>query len=393
MEDRGLRPGQKRTPGRSRGVPSGCRLSRQMRRCRECVHLKIQLHHAYLAGHFLVARKSQERKDHKQESAPRPRPRRKGEDPMSVLRSRFLPCAIGAGMLIASIAIWVDSSAGAVAAGGAIRLPKSAIGEQMAPRLSATTAPLAKPAGYKVVKAGPFNSPGGAQTMGEAICPGTEVPVSGGAVTSPAGSNDPAFYATINSSYPFKHDWVVYVNTSSSSGADADFEVYAVCVDKVSSYTIVSSGAVDNPAGSSTLATATCPSNLALLGGGATSASSSVNVSLGVDAPTSNSWRAVQNNGSTSDSSINAYAICETQPSGYSEPSAGAIAEIPNGAVSPGTVDCPSGTLPLSGGNFNGTVMGLDLGSTFPAGYDWVVFMNNGSGGSQPEVTIAVCAS
>jgi hypothetical protein len=229
--------------------------------------------------------------------------------------------------------------------------------------------------------------------MGEATCPGTEVPVSGGVLPSPAGSDDPALYASVNSSYPARHTWVIYVNTSSSSGADADFEVYAVCIDKTSSYTIVSSGAVDNPAGSSTLATATCPTNLVLVGGGGLSGSSSVDVSIGVDVPTSNSWRAGQNNGSTSDTSINAYAICESQPSGYSEPSGGTLAEIPNGADSPEALDCPSGSLPLSGGDFAGATLGLDLSATFPSGHDWVVFMNNGSGSSQPLVTIAVCAS
>ena len=288
---------------------------------------------------------------------------------MRVFRLRLLPCAIGLGLVLASIAMAVGTSAEAISASPHIDSSKSHVKvEQSAPALSASSTPLAKPAGYKVVTAGPFNSPGGAQTMGEATCPGKEVPVSGGALPSPVGSNDPFNYASINSSYPAKHTWVVYVNTSNSSGADADFEVYAVCIDKSSSYTIVSSGAVDNPAGSSTLATATCPSNLALVGGGALSSSSSVDASLGADVPTSNTWRVVQNNGSISDSSINAYAICETQPSGYSEPSAGAIAEIPNGVESTGPVDCPSGSFPLSGGDFNGVSLGLDLERDVPCG-------------------------
>ena len=308
---------------------------------------------------------------------------------MRVSRLRFLACALATSLLLACIAAFVETSAGAESAGN----PAIPFGKvvKAARAVSGAVVPLAKPAGYKIVKAGPFNSPSNTQSQATVLCPGTEVPVGGGALISPAGSNNPVLFASINSSYPLSHEWVVDVNTNSSSGADADFDVYAVCVDAIASYSIVNSGLVDNPPGSSNLATATCPSNRALVGGGAFSNSGDVNVNVGVDTPTGSTWRVVMNNGSTQDTRFVAYAVCEKQPAGYSEPFT--ITTVPSGAESPLGADCPSGSVPLSGGVFTGAVMNLDLSSSFPSGPDWVTFMNDGDSNSWPFETIVVCAA
>ena len=255
---------------------------------------------------------------------------------------------------------------------------------------AASLAP-AVPAGYKLVKAGPLDAPGGSQSQAIVQCPGSEVPVGGGAMVSPSGSNDPVLFASINSSYPLSHEWVVDVNTSGSSGADASFEGYAICVNSVSSYTVVNSGLMSNPAGASTLATATCPGKTALVGGGAFSSSTNISVNVGVDAPTSSTWRVIMNNGSAAAASVTAYAVCEKKPSGYSEPFT--ITTVVSGAETPLGVDCPKGTVPLSGGEFGGGVMNLDISSSFPSGPDWVTFMNDGDSNNWPFETIAVCAS
>lgn len=97
------------------------------------------------------------------------------------------------------------------------------------------------------------------------------------------------------------------------------------------------------------------------------------------------------NNGSPQDTSVVAYAVCEKQPSGYSEPFT--IQTVPSGAETPLGADCPSGSVPLSGGDFTGGVMNLDLSSSFPSGNDWVTFMNDGDSNSWPFETITVCAS
>jgi hypothetical protein len=56
-------------------------------------------------------------------------------------------------------------------------------------------------------------------------------------------------------------------------------------------------------------------------------------------------------------------------------------------------VDCPAGTFPLSGGDFTGAVLSLNLSSSFPSGYDWVTFLNDGDSQTWPFETVAVCAS
>jgi hypothetical protein len=94
----------------------------------------------------------------------------------------------------------VGSRAGAIPAKGAVHFHRAA---KSGPSLSSDMVPLAKPPGYKIVQAGPFNSPSDTQTLGKATCPSSEVPVGGGALTSPVGTNNPTLFANINSSYPF----------------------------------------------------------------------------------------------------------------------------------------------------------------------------------------------
>ena len=307
---------------------------------------------------------------------------------MRVLRARVLACLVVAGLLLAGITGSSGNTSEVIAAKGHVQFYKPQI---PARPLSSNALPLVMPAGYKIVKAGPFNAPSDTQTLGKVACPGTEVPVGGGVLTSPVGSNNPLLFANINSSYPFDNSWFVDVNTSSGSGADADFDVYAVCIDKVASYSVVSSSLVDNPAATLTLATASCPTNRVLIGGGAFSNSSNVAVNINADFPAGTTWRVVMDNSSTADASLGAYAICEKQPSGYSQQNS--IQTVPSGVETPLAVDCPAGSLPLSGGDFTGAVSGLDLSSSLPSSYDWVTFMNDGNSESWPFETIVVCAA
>jgi hypothetical protein len=197
----------------------------------------------------------------------------------------------------------------------------------------------------------------------------------------------PTSTARIHSATP----WIVDLNTSSNSGADADFDVYAVCIDKVASYSVVSSSLVDNPAGASTLATVSCPANRVLIGGGGFSNNTNVAVNLSLDFPSGNTWRAVMENGSASDAAMGAYAVCEKQPSGYSEQNS--VGTVPSGAEMPLAVDCPAGSFPLSGGDVGASVLTLNLGASFPSSYDWVAFMNDGDSQHWPFETVVVCAS
>ena len=47
----------------------------------------------------------------------------------------------------------------------------------------------------------------------------------------------------------------------------------------------------------------------------------------------------------------------------------------------------------MSGGNFTGAVLSLNLSSSFPSGYDWVTFLNDGDSQTWPFEKVAVCTS
>jgi hypothetical protein len=255
-------------------------------------------------------------------------------------------------------------------------------------------APFTKLAGYKIVQAGPFNAPGGQQAEGVATCPGTEVPVGGGVLPSPVGDDNSTLFASVNSSNPDGSAWHVDVNTLASNG-DAAFDVYAVCIDHTKSYSVVTSGPVDSPADSATRFTVVCPVNRVVVGGGAYSYSSSIDTYIINDYPESSSlWQVSMANTSTSDQTFVAYAICEKQPSGYSQVST--FVEVPGNSEAPLAVNCPSGSFPLSGGPYLGQNVdtGVSLTASFPSSTDWAVFMyNSDSSMSWLLYTTAVCAS
>jgi hypothetical protein len=241
-----------------------------------------------------------------------------------------------------------------------------------------------------VVTTGPFDAPGGRQTQGVATCPGTEVPAGGGALISPGGTNNVPLYSSLNSSYPQRNFWVVDVNTV--SGSDASFNVYVVCINTATSYSVVSSALTSNPAGTTTSIAATCPTNRVIVGGGAFSVSSDIGVSISSDFPQQNSttWRIDVANRSAANTNAAAYAICRAKPNGYNLP--WTIQSSRSGDEAPGAVACPTGSLPLSGGLLNAANLSLNLNSSFPSASDWVSFMNNGDSNNWPFEVFAVCA-
>jgi hypothetical protein len=211
-----------------------------------------------------------------------------------------------------------------------------------------------------------------------------------GALLSPVGGNNVDLYASLNSSYPQRNLWIVDVNTK--SGSDASFNVYVVCISAATSYSVVSSALTSNPAGTVTSVSATCPTNRVLVGGGAFSSSSDIAVNISSNFPQQNEtdWRVAMANGSTANASVAAYAICRRKPSGYNYQFS--IQSSPSGAETPGSVACAPGSLPLSGGDFTGAVLSVNLNSTFPSSFDWVAFLNNGDSNRWPFEVIAICA-
>jgi hypothetical protein len=87
---------------------------------------------------------------------------------MRVLRARALACLLAAGLLMAGVAGSSITTARAIAK-GPVQFYKA---EKAARALSSDVVPLGMPAGYKIVKAGPFNSPSDTQTLGKVTCPG-----------------------------------------------------------------------------------------------------------------------------------------------------------------------------------------------------------------------------
>jgi hypothetical protein len=299
-------------------------------------------------------------------------------------RTRRTGGVVGSTLLLAGAGVLVGTTANAT---GTSTI-KSGQAKTQAPIKTATTAsPLAAPGGYVVLTTGPFDAPGGVQTSGVATCPGTEVPAGGGALLSPVGSNA-GLYASLNTSIPQGHGWAVDVNTV--SGFDAHFSVYVVCVNAATSYSIVQSAPVTNPAGSVTFASATCPTNRVPIGGGVQSSSFSTAVNIASSFPNQGSnWDADMANRSASSATMTVYAICRKQPKGYSFHSS--IQTMPSGAESAGSVNCPGASLPLSGGVFTAGVLTLNLNSSFPSSSDWVTFENNGDSASWPILTIVIC--
>jgi hypothetical protein len=140
-------------------------------------------------------------------------------------------------------------------------------------------------------------------TYAEAKCPkGTSVLGGGG--------ESPSSDAGLNQTFPFKRGrWYV----SENQAGQEDLASIAICGNEAA-VTTVEGEDVDNPQGEQSVATATCPAGTVPLGGG---------VSLGQKAPidttllstngtipTPHGWKSAENNGSTKDSSLDAWVVC-----------------------------------------------------------------------------------
>jgi hypothetical protein len=249
---------------------------------------------------------------------------------------------------------------------------------------------LPKPKGYKIVSA-TYSAPAGQQTRGTVTCPVTStgvtrVPLSGGVVI---GSSDVA--ANINASDPSGTEWVSYVNNGTASATL--FTVYAVCAVPNFSYSVQSTS-VDNPAGTQTEVTASCPSGTKVVGGGEenTSYDRAVNVNEGY--PSGKSWVAYANNGGTIDNTAYAYAVCEqwsTTTGGY-KIVAGTATDNPSGVETFAPAACPSGYSSLGGGVGNtSNSTAVNLNSTAPTAGGWSTWTNNNSGVDDTVTPYVIC--
>ncbi len=280
-------------------------------------------------------------------------------------------------------------------------LPRIAMAALLAAAAAAVASPAAAaphssaainashPPGYEIIASGPEGAPPSTFTSGTfATCPAGTV-VWGGGVTF-LGSPD--FNLTVNTSNPNgSGGWAARVNNTGTTSEQ--FEVDAICANKPKGYQIVSS-TVDNPAGTQSHSTATCPSPNVLLGGGTLSTADQVGAIVTSAWPrTSAKFTGYMDNATTSDANFIVYAICGHKPSGYTIVSSGA-ALGPDSALVDG-IACPTGTSALDGGaQAPAHVPAVQVSASIDGGPSgWGIEVNN-TGQSVDQVNgYAICAA
>jgi hypothetical protein len=157
---------------------------------------------------------------------------------------------------------------------------------------------------YAVVTGTGLSNPAGAQTSATVTCPKNTFPLGGGGFSS-SGST----LVNLNSSIPLSSGWRVDVNNASTGTNTAT--AYAVCGKKKTGYAQVSGTASTVNPSSQGSASVTCPAGTLVLSGGSFSSAGSTLVNLNSTLPTSTAtWQSYESNGSTSSSSVTAYAVC-----------------------------------------------------------------------------------
>lgn len=265
-----------------------------------------------------------------------------------------------------------------------------AVTAPMAAAASAETA--SAPPGYQVVSSGPINAPPSTivDSGGQVACPSGTVPWGGG--VSFIGISNFAV-ASINTSAPsISNGWEARVNNTGTT--TVQFEVLAVCAQKPSGYKIAFHSVV-NPANTMTSTAARCPFGKVLLAGGLFSTSDSASVQSPSAWPvTSAKFKAFMWNGSSTDASFTAYAICAFKPAGYALRSN--TGTLPSGSSSIAAAACPSRTSVLGGGVQLASPQAADELSAsfpFPNGLQWSVRAFNGTAASQTETNYAICGA
>jgi hypothetical protein len=241
------------------------------------------------------------------------------------------------------------------------------------------------PAGYRLVASQGFTAVNDTRSHGEVTCPSGLVPLGGSAMMQSASP-----FVGINQSFPLANGWVIEV--TNNSGVDFTFEVLAFCAKPPKHYLLVRGPATPVIGGTQATAFATCPPGSQPLGGGGASGSPSVLANLNATAPNGASWGATLNNGSPSDTTIEAWAVCG-KVAGYTVVAGSQVLSQP-GTVTPSLASCPGVSVPISGGAISNasTVRDVNLGPILPVGNSMESFMNNGSVDDFMASTVAVCA-
>jgi hypothetical protein len=252
-----------------------------------------------------------------------------------------------------------------------------------------TGAAAATPPDYSIAFAN-LSLPNGVQTSGSVKCPVKKgvhtVPLSGGAFLETA-----SFDATISSSFPLANGWSVDVNNT--SGAAAQFAVYAVCMKKPKAY-VQQQATFPVSTDSQTNVGATCPKGDVLLGGGARAGSSSLLVTLNSSYPGgTNTWFVTVNNPLPSSTDVSIFRVCGkiSSRSDY-EIFAAPSVDNPAGQVTETDAECPGGQSVLAGGIRSSGGLYVSINTSFPIKGVWSGAEGNASISDASVDTIVLCA-
>jgi hypothetical protein len=238
-------------------------------------------------------------------------------------------------------------------------------------------------AGYAVVSSPTLQDPAGTHARGTVACPSGTVPLGGGVGVHPVGVG-----AHVNGSFPSRHGWVADVSSSRANGVV--FDVQVVCARRPDGYA-VTTRTVDEPGETQTAADAACPAGTRPLGGGARTSADHPAVHLASSAPNGGGWQAAQDDGSSVDARLTAYAVCG-RVAGYVVAS-GPSATLPGLKTTRIAATCPPHTVPLGGGaTSTATTLDVALDETFPDTGAWDAVLANAGTASAAATPFAVCA-
>ena len=247
------------------------------------------------------------------------------------------------------------------------------------------------PTGYQVVESGTLTDWAGIQTHDEIVCPGGKVPVGGGAqiYSSALGEN-------LAGSYPTTQGWAVDVNNTTT--ADGFYDIYAVCANP-KGYKVIGYGPFIAGAGHGSAAFDGCTKGTKLLGGGARTRTTDINVSIQQSYPlpenfanwAAGRWQFEIVNASPWDVETDEFVICGKVKPTY-QVITGTSSIDRAGTREQLNVYCPTGTRPLGGGiEAYTSEAGVTLNSTFPWPTGWSAIENNTSTEDAPITDSVVC--
>jgi hypothetical protein len=161
-------------------------------------------------------------------------------------------------------------------------------------------------------------------------------------------------------------------------------------------YSTVTSPSFALPTEHSEQGTVTCPAGKVVLSGGAYIAGTSLATAINASGPAGNTaWTVFAQNPSGPDTTFNVYAICATQPAGYTQ-TTGVLTSNPAGTQTASDMSCPVSSDKVTGGGTTNPsgVFGIGMTSSFPDGSNtWRVAMGNASAAPNSFSVTAVCVS